>query len=48
MWPTTCKTYENLAIDEKKKIYKNIKDKSVALAVSGGSDSLCLAYFTKV
>ena len=29
-------------------IYKNIKDKSFALAVSGGSDSLCLAYFTKV
>ena len=29
-------------------IFKNIKDKSFALAVSGGSDSLCLAYFTKI
>ena len=29
-------------------IFKNIKDKSFALAVSGGSDSLCLAYFTKM
>ena len=29
-------------------IYNNIKDKSLALAVSGGSDSLCLAYFAKV
>jgi len=29
-------------------IFKNIKDKSFALAVSGGSDSLCLACFTKM
>ena len=29
-------------------ISKNIKDKNFALAVSGGSDSLCLAYFTKI
>ena len=29
-------------------VYKNIKDKSFALAVSGGSDSLCLAYFTRI
>jgi len=29
-------------------IFKNIKDKSFALAVSGGSDSLCLAYFAKI
>ena len=29
-------------------IFKNIKNKSLALAVSGGSDSLCLAYFTKI
>ena len=29
-------------------IFKNIKDKSFALAVSGGPDSLCLAYFTKI
>jgi len=29
-------------------VFKNIKDKNFALAVSGGSDSLCLAYFTKI
>ena len=29
-------------------IFKNVKDKSFALAVSGGSDSLCLAYFAKM
>ena len=29
-------------------IFKKIKKKSFALAVSGGSDSLCLAYFSKV
>ena len=29
-------------------IFKEIKDKSFALAVSGGSDSLCLAYFSKI
>ena len=29
-------------------IFKDIKDKSFALAVSGGSDSLCLAYFSKL
>ena len=29
-------------------IFKNIKNKSFALAVSGGPDSLCLAYFAKV
>jgi len=29
-------------------VFKNIKDESFALAVSGGSDSLCLAYFTKI
>ena len=28
-------------------IFKKIKKKSFALAVSGGSDSLCLAYFSK-
>ena len=28
-------------------IYKKIKRNSFALAVSGGSDSLCLAYFGK-
>jgi len=29
-------------------VYKNIKNKNFALAVSGGSDSLCLAYFGKI
>ena len=29
-------------------VSKNIKNKSFALAVSGGSDSLCLAYFSKI
>ena len=29
-------------------IFKNIKHKNFALAVSGGSDSLCLAYFSKI
>tara|TARA_Y100000590_G_scaffold155501_1_gene178760 strand:+ start:1068 stop:2138 length:1071 start_codon:yes stop_codon:yes gene_type:complete len=29
-------------------ISKNIKKKNFALAVSGGSDSLCLAYFSKI
>ena len=29
-------------------IFRDIKDKSFALAVSGGSDSLCLAYFSKI
>ena len=29
-------------------IFENIKRKNFALAVSGGSDSLCLAYFSKI
>ena len=29
-------------------IYKNLDKQSFALAVSGGSDSLCLAYFSKI
>ena len=29
-------------------IFKNVKSNSFALAVSGGSDSLCLAYFSKI
>ena len=29
-------------------IFKDIKNKSFAIAVSGGSDSLCLAYFGKI
>ena len=32
----------------KKVIFKNISRKKFALAVSGGSDSLCLAYFGKI
>ncbi len=32
----------------KSAVFENIKDKSFALAVSGGSDSLCLAYFTRI
>ena len=29
-------------------IFKDIKRKNFALAVSGGADSLCLAYFSKI
>tara|TARA_Y100000590_G_scaffold92848_1_gene105085 strand:+ start:2153 stop:3217 length:1065 start_codon:yes stop_codon:yes gene_type:complete len=29
-------------------VYKNILNKDFAIGVSGGSDSLCLAYFTKI
>ena len=29
-------------------IFKDIKKKNFALAVSGGADSLCLAYFSKI
>ena len=29
-------------------VYKNIKKQNFAIAVSGGSDSLCLAYFSKI
>ena len=29
-------------------VFNNIKDKSFAIAVSGGSDSLCLAFFSKI
>ena len=32
----------------KSTIYKTLKSKNFALAVSGGSDSLCLAYFAKI
>ena len=32
----------------KSAISKDIKNKNFALAVSGGSDSLCLAYFSKI
>ena len=32
----------------KKKVLKNIKKEQFALAVSGGSDSMCLAYFSKM
>ena len=44
------KDYKILDLYKKFKsiIFKDIKDKSFALAVSGGSDSLCLAYFSKI
>jgi len=29
-------------------VFKDVKNKNFALAVSGGSDSLCLAYFSKI
>jgi tRNA(Ile)-lysidine synthase len=29
-------------------VFKNIKKDNFALAVSGGSDSLCMAYFSKM
>ena len=29
-------------------IFKDIKNRNFALAVSGGADSLCLAYFSKI
>tara|TARA_Y100000590_G_scaffold47084_1_gene49875 strand:+ start:1073 stop:2140 length:1068 start_codon:yes stop_codon:yes gene_type:complete len=32
----------------KSNIYKDIKNKSFAIGVSGGPDSLCLAYFSKI
>jgi len=32
----------------KSSVFKNIKKKHFAIAVSGGSDSLCLAYFSKL
>ena len=38
----------NFYIKFKSVVFKNIKNKNFALAVSGGSDSLCLAYFTKI
>jgi len=38
----------NFYIKFKSIIFKDIKKTSFALAVSGGSDSLCLAYFSKI
>jgi len=32
----------------KSTMFKNVKGKNFALAISGGSDSLCLAYFSKI
>ena len=40
--PKILNFYTNFKLE----VYKNIKNKSFALAVSGGSDSLCLAYFS--
>ena len=54
---TKAKKKELLVKDQKIKkiylsfrhiIYKNLKRKNFALGVSGGSDSLCLSYFSKV
>ena len=39
---------KNLYEKFKHTVFKNIKKKNFALAVSGGSDSLCLAYFSKI
>ena len=46
-------SFNNLKIKEfytkfKTTVYKNIKRKNFAVGVSGGSDSLCLAYFGKL
>jgi len=38
----------NLYKKFKSTIYKNIKNRSFAVAVSGGSDSLCLAYLSQI
>ena len=38
----------NFYIKFKSIIFRDIKNESFALAVSGGSDSLCLAYFSKM
>ena len=38
----------NLYTKFKSIIFKDIKSKNFALAVSGGSDSLCLAFFSKL
>ena len=38
----------NFYIKFKSIIFKDIKRKNFALAVSGGADSLCLAYFSKI
>ena len=32
----------------KKPLFHNVKEKNFAIAVSGGADSLCLAYFSKI
>ena len=39
---------KQLYIKFKNIIFNNVKEESFALAVSGGSDSLCLAYFGKI
>ena len=38
----------NFYLKFKSIIFKDIKNKNFAIAVSGGSDSLCLAYFSKI
>ena len=42
------KKTENFYQKFKSRIYKDIKSNNFALAVSGGPDSLCLAYFSKI
>jgi tRNA(Ile)-lysidine synthase len=42
------KKIQNLYKKFKSIIYKNIKNKNFAVGVSGGSDSLCLAYLSKI
>ena len=39
---------QNFYLKFRSSIYKNIKKRDFALAVSGGSDSLCLSYFSKI
>jgi len=42
--PKIIKSYKNF----KSILFKNVKHQKYAIAVSGGADSLCLAYFSKV
>ncbi len=46
--PFSDSKIKNLYKKFKYTVFNNIKKKNFALAVSGGSDSLCLAYFSKV
>ena len=46
--PFSDSKIKNLYEKFKYTVFNNIKKKNFALAVSGGSDSLCLAYFSKI